>query len=73
MGFWNIAGGVAPKIISRITPPPTATVSPSMQTPKISIFFLIPVRAPDTANAAAPVSSRIRMKISIKILSPFGQ
>ena len=59
------AGGNAPRMMSRMIPPPTATVSASTNAPKISMFFLIPVIAPETANAAAPISSNTKMKISI--------
>ena len=36
-----MAGGHWPRMISRMTPPPTAVESPSTHTPKRSIFFLI--------------------------------
>ena len=52
-------------MMSLVIPPPTATVKPSTQAPKISIFLRIPVIAPETANAAAPINSKIKMKTSI--------
>ena len=58
IGFRKVLGGVIPRIRSRITPPPTAVVRPRITTPRISIFFLRPVIAPETENATVPISSR---------------
>ena len=38
-----------------------------MFTPKMSIFFLIPAMAPDTAKATVPMMSVIKMKSSVSI------
>ena len=50
-GFLKVPGGWIPKITSRIIPPPMAVVIPSTLTPKISIFLLIPMSAPDEAKS----------------------
>ena len=60
-GLWNVLGGVSPRITSRITPPPTAVVSPRMNTPKMSMPFFTPSTAPETAKAAVPISSSTKM------------
>ena len=66
-GFLNAIGGVEPVTRSLMMPPPVAVKSAKMLTPKISIFFLIPAMAPDTAKATVPMMSVIKMKSSVSI------
>ena len=54
--------GVIPNKISLILPPPTATIIPSITTPKISIFFLPATSAPEMANAMVPIICKIKSK-----------
>ena len=65
LGSRKVAGGVSPSSRSRKMPPPTAVVTPSTHTPKISIFFFSPVIAPERANDTVPTISRIRMNSSM--------
>ena len=66
-GFLNAAGGVEPMTRSRMMPPPVAVRSARILTPKMSIFFLIPAMAPDTAKATVPMMSVIKMKSPVSI------
>mgnify|MGYP003297585194 CR=1 FL=1 len=54
-GLTKINGGVIPRIKSRITPPPIAVTTPRITTPKISSFFSIATKEPETANATTPI------------------
>ena len=66
-GFLNAIGGVVPMTRSRMMPPPVAVKRARILTPKISIFFLIPAMAPDTAKATVPMMSVIKMKSPVSI------
>jgi len=44
-----------------------AVRSARILTPKMSIFFLIPAMAPDTAKATVPIMSVIKMKSSVSM------
>ena len=48
-----------------MTPPPIAVMTPSIITPKISMFFFSPVIAPETENATVPMISKTKIRISI--------
>ena len=50
---------------SLIIPPPVAVKMARILTPKMSIFFLTPAMAPDTAKAMVPMMSVMRMKSSV--------
>ena len=67
--FLNIVGGMMPKIISLIAPPPTAVITPKTIIPNTSKFFFIATIAPDIANAIIPISSIII--ISVPNVMPF--
>ena len=58
-GSRNAAGGTTLMMRSRKMPPPTAVVMARTATPRISIFFLMPTEAPETANAMVPMSSNV--------------
>ena len=69
-GLENVRGGVMPSTTSRMTPPPTEVMSPSMTTPKASIPLRIPSAAPEIAKAGIPVSSRMTISVSNAYHSP---
>ena len=62
-GFLNTAGGITPRTISLIIPPPTAVATPRTLTPKISILRSTPTIAPEAANATVPAISIINVAI----------
>ena len=66
-GFVKAAGGVVPVTRSLMMPPPVAVRSARILTPKMSIFFLMPAMAPDTAKATVPMISITNMKSSVFI------
>ncbi|MPM96765.1 hypothetical protein SDC9_143930 [bioreactor metagenome] len=59
VGSRKESGGVLPIRISLIIPPPTAVVTASIITPKMSSFFSIPMSAPDMAKAIVPIISKL--------------
>ena len=69
-GLENVRGGVMPSTTSRMTPPPTEVMSPSMTTPKASIPLRIPSAAPEMAKAGIPTSSRMNISVSNAYHSP---
>ena len=71
-GCCSACGGVLPSSRSRIIPPPTAVVAPSIATPRISIRFSMPTSAPDMANAIVPIISSISVTVSVILPPPFS-
>lgn len=61
LGVPNSAGGVMPRIMSRVSPPPHAVITPRIMTPNKSIFFRTAVIDPETANATVPIISNAKI------------
>ena len=58
-------------MISLIIPPPQAVTMARIFTPKISIFFSIPVIAPEIAKAIVPIKSKIPSRVK-DIITPIN-
>ena len=58
-----------PRTMSLIIPPPTAVTIPRITTPRMSIFFLMAVMAPDRAKATVPIISNTKSIYSMSLIS----
>ena len=60
-GRTKAAGGIRPRMTSRIIPPPVAVTVPRTMTPKTSDRFRRPTNAPEIEKAMVPITSQMKI------------